>query len=117
MRSLAAGAWPCTSSYQEKVTGCPAFAFSIVSALSDIGRHREMRHRIPGRHHGEQNRDHDHRGGVFGEKSHRADNKAGGYSHGCRRIAMSWTRELGQGAVSGVTTKAKGRHWPSSPPL
>jgi len=30
---------------------------------------------------------------------------------------MIWTRELGEGAVSGVTTKAKWRHWASSPPL
>ena len=36
-RSPDAGAWPCTSSYQEKFAGFPAIVFSIVSAARVIG--------------------------------------------------------------------------------
>src|SRR5215471_16066142 len=70
-----------------------------------------MRHRIPGRHHPEQNREDDHRGRILRAPPDRADNKAGNYSHGWgRRIALIGAFGVGGKVVSGVRTKAKWRH-------
>src|SRR5215468_2269991 len=70
-----------------------------------------MRHRIPGRHHPEQNREDDHRGRILRAPPDRADNKAGNYSHGWgRRIALIGAFGVGGKVVSGARTKTKWRH-------
>jgi hypothetical protein len=66
--------------------------------LIDIGRHGEMRDRIPGRGNAEQNRDHDHRCGVLRAEADRADNEGGDEFHGCRRIMLIAGRRLGREA-------------------
>ncbi len=56
--------------------------------LVDVGRHGEMRHRIPGRQDGQQDRYDDHLPRMLRAKIDRADDKGGDHFHGVVRSAQ-----------------------------